>query len=118
MKRGGPLKRTELKRGSSELRRTPMKRTSKLSKTRRGPHRDWWKVRAQVLDRDGGRCEARFSPDCTGRAVHVHHIQLRSCGGTDDPWNLLGVCDECHTGSRGIHARPMEAYAAGWLVHG
>jgi hypothetical protein len=52
----------------------------------------------KVRERDLGRC---CVPGCSRRAVHAHHIQPRSRGGSDEPWNLVGVC-ACHH-LRGIH---------------
>lgn len=73
---------------------------------------EWFRSRQWTLDRAHGRCEVRVSPDCTGRAEHVHHILMRSQGGTHDIGNLLAVCHRCHGH---IHANPAESYEAGWL---
>jgi hypothetical protein len=54
------------------------------------------------------------SEDCTGRAEHVHHLQARSQGGSDDPANLAAVCHACHGW---IHAHPALSYRMGWLRH-
>ena len=48
----------------------------------------------RVLERDGWRCS---SPLCTSRrALHVHHVQWRSRGGSDEDANLSGPCVSCH----------------------
>ncbi|MDQ7826440.1 MAG: HNH endonuclease signature motif containing protein [Candidatus Eremiobacteraeota bacterium] len=48
----------------------------------------------KILKRDRFRCQ---SPGCRCRRnLHVHHIIRRSQGGTDDPWNLITLCEACH----------------------
>ena len=34
--------------------------------------------------------------NCGKRAVDVHHLVLRSHGGTDNPDNLILLCRNCH----------------------
>jgi hypothetical protein len=52
-----------------------------------------------VLSRDRGCVAYRhgFALDepCQGR-LHVHHVVLRSQGGTHDPSNLLALCEHHH----------------------
>lgn len=55
-------------------------------------------VQLRVLERDKWMCQ---KPGCSRAAAHVHHIILRSQGGTDDEWNLISVCAVHHL--RGIH---------------
>jgi hypothetical protein len=50
------------------------------------------KIARAVMLRDGGRCTC----GCGRKADHVHHLQPRSWGGTDDPSNLAGVARTCH----------------------
>ncbi|MDQ7826152.1 MAG: HNH endonuclease signature motif containing protein [Candidatus Eremiobacteraeota bacterium] len=48
----------------------------------------------RILRRDRFRCQA---PGCRCRRnLHVHHIIRRSQGGTDNPWNLITLCEACH----------------------
>ncbi|MDQ7825196.1 MAG: HNH endonuclease signature motif containing protein [Candidatus Eremiobacteraeota bacterium] len=48
----------------------------------------------RILKRDRFRCQ---TPGCRCRRnLHVHHIIRRSQGGTDDPWNLIVLCEACH----------------------
>ncbi|MBI2265865.1 MAG: HNH endonuclease [Armatimonadetes bacterium] len=52
-----------------------------------------------VIERDGWRCTV---PGCGSRwNLHVHHIEYRSQGGTDEPENETTVCMSCH--QRAIH---------------
>lgn len=48
--------------------------------------------------RDLGRCQV---PGCSHPAAHVHHIEFRSTGGSDDGWNLVCLCAPHHL--RAIH---------------
>lgn len=49
-------------------------------------------VRWQVIERDSRRCRR-----CdTRKRLTVHHVTPRDWGGTDDPSNLLTLCDPCH----------------------
>lgn len=71
------------------------------------------KVRAEVLRRSQGHCEARIGEICTGDYEHAHHRRRRSQGGADSAANLLAVCRECH---RHIHANPAWSEAQGFLL--
>ena len=47
----------------------------------------------KVFARDGYRCQC---PGCRSRSrLHMHHLEFRSQGGSDDPANLTTVCS-CH----------------------
>ena len=51
-------------------------------------------VRRDVMRRDGGRCVV---PGCTNAVfLDVHHIVLRSEGGSDDPDRLIVLCGAHH----------------------
>ena len=63
--------------------------------TARGSTRRWRRLRAYVLERDAFAC--RFLEDgrpCGRYATHVHHIDPRSAGGSDDPSKLAAACAE------------------------
>jgi hypothetical protein len=47
-----------------------------------------------------GRCRCQV-PGCSRPAVHSHHIEFRSHGGSDDPDNQIGLCAVHHL--RGVH---------------
>ena len=70
-------------------------------------------VKSEVAHRSQGNCEANL-PDCSGRASHVHHRQLRRWGDHSEA-NALHVCFRCHDR---IHRMGDEAYNRGLLVHG
>lgn len=83
---------------------------------------EWKLVRAQVIQRDGFKCVecgiASKSAD-----FDVHHLLPRSAGGTDDPSNLVTLCDGCHAAHHpklagGLARRAIERWAirlARWL---
>lgn len=114
------MKRSPMKRSTTPMKRTPMKRTAtplrRSAAARTAPKADpvTPEIRALVLRRSGGYCEARAVRECSGTAQHIHHRKLRRFG-DHRPVNLLHVCQVCHTA---IHARPADSYAAGFLVRG
>ena len=65
----------------------------------------WLEQGAQFRDyadfvRDHFRCTA---PGCTARRnLQAHHVQFRSAGGPDEPWNRTTLCAFHHL--RAIHA--------------
>jgi hypothetical protein len=58
--------------------------------------------RDTVLERDGHQCRICGTSD---RQLEVHHATPQSEGGSDDPENLLTLCDRCHTL---VHSRTRE----------
>lgn len=50
------------------------------------------KARAGVYRRDGYRCALCDDP----RRIQLHHVILRSQGGTDGEMNLITLCPRCH----------------------
>lgn len=58
--------------------------------------------RRRIFARDRHRCQV---PGCSRPAVHQHHIELRSQGGSDDDSNLLSICASHHL--FGIHEGRM-----------
>lgn len=73
--------------------------------------------RALVIQRSGGRCEGPWivgvHPAFDHGATHVHHIVMRSRGGSHHPSNLLHACDRLH---RWIHDFPEAATEMGLLA--
>ncbi len=66
------------------------------------------RVRRQALERAGYRCEG---PGCACRTnLHVHHIQRRSQGGSDELENLAVVCASHHL--RHLHGGTMRVEGA------
>jgi hypothetical protein len=69
----------------------------------------WRKARLAVIERDS---HCQLGPVGCGGGPAVHHRRLRSQGGTNDPLNLVLLCD-IHHGH--IHANPAWSYDNGWL---
>ena len=59
-----------------------------------GSTRAWRKLRAEVLDRDGHRCQLRLAR-CTETAEHAHHTLGRAVTG-DDPRHVVAACANCN----------------------
>ena len=60
-----------------------------------GSTRRWRTVRADVLQRDGWRCQLRLAKVCTGTATCVHHTRGKARTG-DDPAYLVAACKPCN----------------------
>jgi 5-methylcytosine-specific restriction endonuclease McrA len=67
----------------------------------------WRKARIVVLDRDKHVCRACGSK----HGLDVHHVVMRSLGGSDEPENLIALCRECHQSVHGhvLKLRPLYA---------
>jgi len=61
----------------------------------KGSTRGWRRVRAQVLARDGYRCQLRLPGKCTSVATCAHHTKGKGVTG-DDPRYLVAACDPCN----------------------
>ena len=55
----------------------------------------WREVREIVLARDNHRCR-ECGQHCGKGDADVHHLIPRATGGTDEPANLITLCDGCH----------------------
>ncbi|HWT84554.1 MAG TPA: HNH endonuclease signature motif containing protein, partial [Myxococcales bacterium] len=55
-------------------------------------------LQKRVLARDRGFCQV---PGCSRAATQAHHIDYRSAGGPDEPWNLISLCAAHHL--HGVH---------------
>ena len=83
---------------------------------------DWRRTRESILRRDGFRCVECGKP-CNPDEVDIHHLLPRSAGGSDEPSNLIALCDGCHAAhhpklSAGLARRAIERWAvrlALWL---
>ena len=58
-------------------------------------------VKSYVLSRDKHMCFFK----CKDSKLEVHHIKFRSQGGTDNPNNLITLCQKCH---KKVHAGKLE----------
>jgi ATP-dependent DNA helicase RecQ len=55
----------------------------------------WTSIRESVLERDDYTCRQCDGAFPAGE-LDVHHLVPRKQGGTDDPGNLITLCDGCH----------------------
>lgn len=72
-----------------------------------GSTKAWRKLRAQILERDGHRCQVRL-PGCTDVATHAHHTMGRDRTG-DDPRYIVASCEHCNltTGQPALAPDPL-----------
>lgn len=59
-----------------------------------GSTREWRRIRARILARDGERCQLQTEV-CTHVATEVHHTLGRKITG-DDPGHLIAACKPCN----------------------
>lgn len=82
---------------------------------------NWTKIREQLWERSGGRCEATGTP-LDPETFDAHHRRNRGMGGTsrpdvDDLDNLLALDPIVHNGGpESVHARRPWSTARGYLV--
>lgn len=123
------MKRTALERKAPLLAKVPLQRRSPLLRTAGNAHEPKPrrrpgvppKVRKGLTARSGGLCEIA-QPGCTGIATDLSHRLKTGMGGRHGDSakahhvlsNALHACSTCH--HRALHARPAEAYAAGWML--
>jgi hypothetical protein len=124
------MKRTELKRGTSQLkstkrmkqkRATPRRQTRDETIAEAGAENDWSPETRRIIRlRSGGMCELK----CNRIATEMHHRKLRGHG-DHRPENGLHVCDQHHDWIHGgwVHDKrvddqgePYDPYRLGWLV--
>jgi ATP-dependent DNA helicase RecQ len=83
---------------------------------------DWRRIREAILRRDKFKCVECEKP-CYRAEADIHHLLPRSAGGSDEPSNLITLCDGCHAAhhpklSAGLARRAIERWAvrlALWL---
>ena len=63
-----------------------------------GEQLGFWNIREYILHRDNHKCQ---NPNCKNKdkeqILEIHHIKYQSLGGTDNPNNLITLCNKCHT---------------------
>lgn len=55
---------------------------------------EWRNLREKILARDNWACVKCGSKEF----LHIHHLIPRSKGGSDEPSNLVTLCEKCHSG--------------------
>jgi ATP-dependent DNA helicase RecQ len=76
----------------------------------------WHRTRESILRRDEFRC-VECGQSCHADEADIHHLLPRSAGGSDEPSNLITLCDGCHAAhhpklSAGLARRAIERWAA------
>lgn len=61
----------------------------------KGPKYKYYNTKAYILSRDNYMCQYCKNKRKDSR-LHVHHIQSRNSGGSDQPNNLITLCITCH----------------------
>ena len=81
----------------------------------KGEQSGFWNLREYILHRDGHKCQ---NPNCKNKSktpiLRIHHIVFSDEGGTDAPYNLITLCDKCHTPAN--HKKSKFLYD--WMVEG
>lgn len=109
MKRGGPLKRTELKRktpmaSGAGLARKPIKKKPPTDK-QKADRAEFAKGKRIIRERSGGQCEfhtggmvdhIHYGLRCSQEATQAHHISRQGQGHDHRPVNLLDMCFQHH----------------------
>lgn len=61
------------------------------------------KLRHEILDRDGYKCQKDgATPEKDGVTLQIHHKKFVSQGGSNDPDNLITLCHICHAGEHAL----------------
>lgn len=75
----------------------------------------FWNLREYILHRDNHKCQ---NPNCKNKSknivLKIHHIVFRDKSGTDAPYNLITLCDKCHTPAN--HKKGKFLYD--WMIEG
>lgn len=58
--------------------------------------RPWRRLRLQILERDGYRCQPCKRRGYVTEATEVDHVIALAQGGTDELSNLQAICVPCH----------------------
>lgn len=112
MKRGGPLKRTPLQRGSSTLKRT---RLSPVSAKQRQRVDDRRGTVAEALARDRQRCrllDMLVGHRCAG-PITPHHLRKQSAEHDDSAENIVALCA---AGNTFVENEPLLAHRLGLVI--
>jgi len=68
--------------------------------------RSWRQVKVDAKDRDGNECQMCGATDVK---LDSHHIVPIMAGGTNGFWNLITLCETCHTAAE-QHTRKMDEF--------
>ena len=87
----------------------------KKRKAKKDEDKAWRKARIAVLDRDKHVCRACGSK----HGLDVHHVVMRSLGGSDEAENLIALCRDCHQSVHGhvlvLHGSTAKTVRFTWV---
>lgn len=113
------LKRTGIKRGTSQLqRRIELKRFTPIkqrSEKKMREDREFARNRQRRKRLAKGACEMKVTRLCTGVGVEAHHVLRRAQHVDHSVENLRMACGFCHSW---VHANPKRARELGFLASG
>lgn len=113
MKRGKPMKRSRIARGSSRVGDAARARRRAGGKRAVGrdslPVAEYAAVKADIFARCGGRCE--YAPCSQRRPLDPHHVAKSSHGAPDHVDAIVALCRETHD-----LAEPSTPFAKGRLM--
>jgi len=91
-----PISHWKVELASFDIHKISNPKVSKLHgwTYQQGEKKDFYNLKAYILSRDAYTCQ-QCGKDQKVK-LHVHHIQFKSQGGTDDPNNLITLCESCH----------------------
>jgi len=69
------------------------------------------KLRFEILERDGFRCQYCGRTPGQGATLQIDHISPKSKGGQDTIQNLITSCAECNLGKRDVLLEPISTWA-------
>lgn len=104
------MTRTPIRRGTSQLRRTPLPRVSK-KQARLG--RALAKSLREIVRETDGLCQFRIPGVCTTWIEGTAHLRKRSQGRDDSRANIRGACNACNGWCERF---PIKAHAMGLVV--
>ena len=93
---------TQLVDELSEMRRFREQRSTTEFLRRQERNRMTGRVRAEVLRRDGSRCQMCGTTPSHGAVMHVDHIVPVSHGGKTIASNLQALCQDCNLGKSNV----------------
>lgn len=92
-----PIKKTIVEVANFDTQKI-MKPNIKGLEYQEGVQKDHYNLREYILYRDSHKCQNANCKNKDKNPIFVlHHIDYRSNGGSDAPWNLITLCTKCHT---------------------
>lgn len=71
---------------------------------------EWRELRRQIYARDQWACQV-CRRHCPNRIIACHHIIPVRCGGSDDPSNLVTLCNSCHSTQEQLYGQSSYFWA-------